>query len=210
MRRRLSQSISRKLMAVVLATTFLALLVSAVAMLLYDVHAYRQTWISDLSTQADLLGRSSAPALQFNDPITARGNLALLKVSGSGEAEIAQLQPVPLRFSSADIVADRVMSAATTDFSQSLTRSLLSSLTLQVSALGLGLPSTAVILLMPCFFTSSMRSTECMGRNVRLTPSNSLLMRSSLGSRTTLERSPNSSSSTSMNPNRSPWLTWRA
>jgi uncharacterized membrane protein len=55
------------------------------------------------------------------------------------------LQPVPLRFSSADIVADRVMSAATTDFSQSLTRSLLSSLTLQVSALGLGLPSTAVI-----------------------------------------------------------------
>lgn len=72
-------------------------------------------------------------------------NLALLKVSGSGEVEMAQLQPVPLRFSSADIVADRVMSAATTDFSQSLTRSLLSSLTLQVSALGLGLPSTAVI-----------------------------------------------------------------
>ena len=45
--------------------------------------------------------------------------------------------------------------------------------------------SRAVILLTPCFFTSSMRSTECIGRKVRLTPANSLLMRSSPGSSTT-------------------------
>ncbi len=41
------------------------------------------------------------------------------------------------------------------------------------------LPSNWVILLAPRLLTSSMRSTECMGRKLRLTPSNSLLMRSS-------------------------------
>jgi len=81
--RPVSQSISRKLVRVVMITTFMALLVSGVAMLLYDVHASRQSSIDDLTTQADLLGRSSAPALQFNDPATARGNLALLRVRPS-------------------------------------------------------------------------------------------------------------------------------
>src|SRR5580692_8142391 len=71
-------------------------------------------------------------------------------------------------------------------------------------------PSRAVILLTPCFFTSSMRRIECSGRKVRLTPANSPLTRSSPGSRTTEERSPNTSSSTSMKPNSSPWFTLRA
>src|SRR6185437_1792191 len=62
----------------------------------------------------------------------------------------------------------------------------------------LAAPSSAVILLTPCFLTSSIRRTECSGRKVRLTPTNSLLMRSSEGSRTTEERSPKTSSSTSM------------
>jgi uncharacterized membrane protein len=72
-------------------------------------------------------------------------NLLLLKVSGSGTAEIAQLHPAPLSFSSADMAAGVTKETSTTDITQSLTQSLLSSLTLQVSALGLGLPSTAVI-----------------------------------------------------------------
>jgi signal transduction histidine kinase/CheY-like chemotaxis protein len=80
MRRSIARSISRKVMLVVLATTFMALLISGVAMLLYDVHAYRNDALRDLVTQADILGRSSAPALQFNDPATARGNLQLLRV----------------------------------------------------------------------------------------------------------------------------------
>src|SRR5690242_13397146 len=71
-------------------------------------------------------------------------------------------------------------------------------------------PSRVVILLTPCFLTSSIRSTECSGRKVRLTPVNSLLMRSSEGSSTTDERSPKTSSSTSMKPNRSPCPTLRA
>jgi len=80
MRRSIARSISRKVMLVVLATTFMALLISGVAMLLYDVHAYRNDALRDLVTQADILGRSSAPALQFNDPATARGNLQVLRV----------------------------------------------------------------------------------------------------------------------------------
>src|SRR5690606_9546857 len=72
------------------------------------------------------------------------------------------------------------------------------------------LPSTFVILLTPCFSTSSMRSTECSGRYVLFTPSNSLLMRSSAGSTTTVDRVPNTSFSTSTKPNNDPWLTFRA
>lgn len=72
-------------------------------------------------------------------------NLLLLKVSGSGVAEIAQLHPAPLSFSSADIAAGTAKETSTTSVTQSLTQSLLASPSLQVSALGLGLPSTAVI-----------------------------------------------------------------
>src|SRR5690606_3786866 len=65
-------------------------------------------------------------------------------------------------------------------------------------------PSTFVILLTPCFSTSSIRKIECSGRYVRLTPWNSLLMRSSVGSTTTDERVPKTSFSTSTKPNSPP------
>jgi signal transduction histidine kinase/ActR/RegA family two-component response regulator len=74
-----SRSISRKLMLVVLSTTFTGLLLSALAMLAYDIRTYQATWLEDLRTQADLIASSSAPALTFNDPRTATENLALLK-----------------------------------------------------------------------------------------------------------------------------------
>ena len=72
------------------------------------------------------------------------------------------------------------------------------------------LPSYCVILLAPRLLTSSIRSTECSGRKLRLTSSNSDLMRSSVGSSTTPARSPNTSSSISTNPRMPPWLTLRA
>jgi len=74
-----SKSITRKLMLVVLATTFTGLLLSALATLAYDLRTYQSTWLDDLRTQADLIGRSSAPALTFNDPKAANENLALLR-----------------------------------------------------------------------------------------------------------------------------------
>ncbi len=73
------KSISRKLMLVVLSTTFTGLLLSALAMLAYDIRTYQSAWLDDLRTQADLIARSSAPALTFNDPRAATENLALLK-----------------------------------------------------------------------------------------------------------------------------------
>lgn len=75
----IKRSISRRLMLVVLATTFLALLASGTAMLVYDVRTYRASWIGDLMTQADILAEVSVPALAFNDPKAAQENLGLLR-----------------------------------------------------------------------------------------------------------------------------------
>ncbi|MGI4849247.1 MAG: ATP-binding protein [Janthinobacterium lividum] len=74
------RSISRKLMLVVLATTFAALLVSAIAMLVYDIRTYQSSWVADLKAQADLVGRGSAAALNFDDRKAGTENLDLLKV----------------------------------------------------------------------------------------------------------------------------------
>ncbi|SNS91568.1 His Kinase A (phospho-acceptor) domain-containing protein [Noviherbaspirillum humi] len=79
MMRSIRRSISRKLMLVVLATTFMALLVSALAMLAYDIRDYRRSWVNDLTTQANILAGVSLPALEFNDPRVARENLEQLK-----------------------------------------------------------------------------------------------------------------------------------
>jgi signal transduction histidine kinase/ActR/RegA family two-component response regulator len=74
-----ARSVRQKVMIVVLATTLTALLVTALAMLLYETRAYRTSVVGDLTTQADILGRASAAALAFDDPAAARENLALLR-----------------------------------------------------------------------------------------------------------------------------------
>ncbi|CAN5218721.1 hypothetical protein BH24PSE2_BH24PSE2_21750 [soil metagenome] len=78
MRLAIARSVRLKFTVVILATTLVALLVAAVALLLYDVRTYRQAWITDLVTQADILARTSAPALAFQDRGSARADLALL------------------------------------------------------------------------------------------------------------------------------------
>jgi uncharacterized membrane protein len=72
-------------------------------------------------------------------------NLLLLKVTASGQAAMGQLNPTSLSFSPTDIENGTIKEATTTDFTSSLTASLLSSLTLNVSVLGLGLPSISGI-----------------------------------------------------------------
>jgi len=76
---RRARSIRRKVMLVVLATTMTALLVTALAMLVYETRSYRTAIVDDLTTQADILARASGPALLFDDPAAARENLALLR-----------------------------------------------------------------------------------------------------------------------------------
>lgn len=79
MMRSLRKSVSRRTMAIVLATTFFALLLCAAALMTYEIGAYRDNWVADLRTQADILARISAPALQFDDDITAHDNLRVLR-----------------------------------------------------------------------------------------------------------------------------------
>jgi signal transduction histidine kinase/ActR/RegA family two-component response regulator len=74
----LGRSIRVKVMALMIATTFAALLFTAITLVLYDLVTYQKAWVNDLTTQASLVGKASAPALAFDDPITAQKNLELL------------------------------------------------------------------------------------------------------------------------------------
>jgi signal transduction histidine kinase len=73
-------TVRARMIQMALATTFAALLLCASAMLLYDVSTVQQSWIDDMTTQAEILAVVSAPALNFNDAPAARQNLALLQV----------------------------------------------------------------------------------------------------------------------------------
>lgn len=76
---KIKYSISNKLMVVIMATTFIALLAYGVIMLVYDIRSYHDALIRDMATQANIIAEVSAPALEFDDPATARANLELLR-----------------------------------------------------------------------------------------------------------------------------------
>jgi signal transduction histidine kinase len=82
-------SVRRKTMAVVIATTVIALLVSAGAMLFYEVRTLRETHLAELRTQAEIIGRASGPALAFKDPKAAAQDLLMLR--GRPDIELAAL-----------------------------------------------------------------------------------------------------------------------
>ncbi len=62
-----------------MATTFVALLLTAAALLAYELNSWRRAWVEDLRAQADLIARTTAPALVFDDPKVANENLAPLE-----------------------------------------------------------------------------------------------------------------------------------
>jgi signal transduction histidine kinase/CheY-like chemotaxis protein len=74
------RSIRGKVMMLVLATTISALALSAVGLVIYDLRAYEAQWSNDLSTQAQVLARASAPALSFGDRQTAEKDLSVMQV----------------------------------------------------------------------------------------------------------------------------------
>ena len=80
MLRAISQSLRLRFVVVVLATTLIALLVAGSSMMAYELHGYQKSWENDSATQAEILGKTSAAALEFDDPKTALENLALLQV----------------------------------------------------------------------------------------------------------------------------------
>jgi signal transduction histidine kinase len=75
----ISRSIRHKFTLVVLAATLAALTVTGVAMVIYDLRTFEHAGISDLDAQGEILGRASAPALDFEDPKAAAEYLQLLK-----------------------------------------------------------------------------------------------------------------------------------
>ena len=79
MLRTISRSIRLRFVVIVLATTFIALLVAGCAMMAYELHGYQRSWENDLVTQAEILGKASAAALEFDDPKAALETLALLQ-----------------------------------------------------------------------------------------------------------------------------------
>jgi signal transduction histidine kinase/ActR/RegA family two-component response regulator len=74
-----SSSIRKKLVVVVMATTFAALLVSVGLIIAYDLRNYQRSLVNDMSTQAELVGHMTSAALAFDDPRLASENLALLR-----------------------------------------------------------------------------------------------------------------------------------
>ena len=75
---RYSRSLRHKLIGMSLLTTLAAVVFALVAIVAYDLRAYRRSWTADMATQAELVGRMTAPALAFDDAAAAGENLALL------------------------------------------------------------------------------------------------------------------------------------
>jgi signal transduction histidine kinase len=75
----LRRSVRRKVTALVVATTVAALIVTALLLVSYNVRDYRRTKVSEMKTQAEILGRASAPALAFGDHKEAARDLAMLE-----------------------------------------------------------------------------------------------------------------------------------
>ncbi len=85
-RLRLMSSIRLKILAAILVTTAIALVVAGTAMLILSLRDYREAAVRDIQTQMVLLGRVSAPALQFDDPLAAAENLGLLDIRPNVQA----------------------------------------------------------------------------------------------------------------------------
>ncbi|MDI1258823.1 ATP-binding protein [Aquabacterium sp.] len=77
--RALQGSLQRKLLAMMLLTTLAALVVALGAMITYDLRAYHRGWVDDMTAQAQLLGRTTAPALSIDDKRAASDNLGTLR-----------------------------------------------------------------------------------------------------------------------------------
>lgn len=80
MRSLVTRTVRHKLLSVVLVTTLVTLLFALAAIILYNLRVYHTNLFSDMSTQAELLGHMTAPALNFDDQQLARQNLNLLRI----------------------------------------------------------------------------------------------------------------------------------
>jgi signal transduction histidine kinase len=73
------RTIQAKLFGVLLLATFVALVIALGAIVTFNARAYYDELVSDMTTQAELLGHMTAPALNFDDKKLADRNLSLLR-----------------------------------------------------------------------------------------------------------------------------------
>lgn len=71
--------IQKKLRRITMLTTSVALLLTGVALIVYELVAYRAVMTRELMSLADVIGANSAAALTFNDPRAAEETLAALR-----------------------------------------------------------------------------------------------------------------------------------
>jgi signal transduction histidine kinase/FixJ family two-component response regulator len=74
----LNLSIKRKLVLMTMLTSSMALLLSSVSFLAYDLISFRHLLTQDLTTQAEIIGYNSAAAMAFKDERAASDTLAAL------------------------------------------------------------------------------------------------------------------------------------
>jgi signal transduction histidine kinase/CheY-like chemotaxis protein len=71
-------SIKRKLTLITMLTSSIALILSSVSFLIYDLVSFRHLLSQDLMTQAEIIGYNSAGAMEFKDEPAATATLAAL------------------------------------------------------------------------------------------------------------------------------------
>src|SRR3954468_5653365 len=72
-------SIKRKLTLITLGTSSLALVLSSLSFLIYDLISFRNLLSQDLETQGEIIGNNSAAAMAFKDKVAATATLWALK-----------------------------------------------------------------------------------------------------------------------------------
>src|ERR1700730_3488661 len=71
-------SIKRKLILMTMLTSSIALLLSSVSFLIYDLISFRNLLTHDLATQAQIIGYNSAAAMAFRDAPATTATLPAL------------------------------------------------------------------------------------------------------------------------------------
>ncbi len=71
-------SIKRKLTLITMLTSSIALILSSVSFLIYDLVSFRHLLSQDLMTQAEIIGYNSAGAMEFKDEPAATATLSAL------------------------------------------------------------------------------------------------------------------------------------
>lgn len=71
-------SISQKVIVITMLTTCIALLIALGSFVVYEIRSFQKTTERELSTIAQLIAETSAPALTFDDAKTAAESLAVL------------------------------------------------------------------------------------------------------------------------------------